>query len=511
MFRSVLAGLLVSSALVAVGQEGGTSPQMDDALAAGWKAGFICSATFNAGQPIEEIETNELDGIYPDFRKSFEELPNAVIDTEAKTVSVAFSTTLPPRMAAWRPGVGCSQLPIGADEEMIAFLPRLPEQLEIPEPQPETSLVLSPDVPPIIPNRPFERLGETIDAAFDSETFGQDSRTSGVLVARHGVIIGEKYARGIDAETPQRTWSVAKSFSASVIGVAVQMGFVNVSAPTGLEAWSSPGDPRGEITLGNLLNMASGLDSGQRGNRTDRTYFGGARVLDDALGHSLEAAPGTRYKYANNDTLLAMRTLREALDNDEVYHLMPYMALLWKIGATRTFMEMDWGGDVLSSSLVWTTARDMARLGQLHLQNGEWNGERILPDGWADYVSSPAPVQPRRANGYGAQWWLLNKTDGIPDDAYGAFGNRGQYLIVIPSLDVLIVRRGYDVNGGGRFDPNAFVAAVVAALDEDDLAHADAAPVNLLPEVQATEDAADEEEYRSPAFLPPPPEKEGGN
>ncbi|MEO1028205.1 MAG: serine hydrolase [Pseudomonadota bacterium] len=508
MLRSLMACMLASSAVFAAAQEGGTSPEMDAALAAGWKAGFICSASFNAGQPLEEIEANELDGIYPDFRKAYDVLPDAEIDQDAKTVSVAFSGALPPRMAAWRPGVGCTQLPIGAEAEMVDVLPRLPEGMEIPVPQPETSPILSPDVPPIIPNRTFKSLVETVAAAFDGETFGAGSRTSGVLVARNGVIIAEQYDRGIDAETPQRTWSVAKSFSASIIGVAVQKGFVNVSAPTGLEAWSAPGDPRGNITLGNLLSMASGLDSGQRGNRTDRTYFGGAKIVDDALGHSLEAAPGTRYKYANNDTLLAMRTLREAMDNDQAYHVMPYMELLWKIGATRTFLEMDWGGDLLSSSLVWTTARDMARLGQLHLQNGEWNGERILPDGWAGYVSAPAPVQPRRANGYGAQWWLLNKTEGIPEDAYGAFGNRGQYLIVIPSLDLLVVRRGYDVNGGGRFDPNGFATAVVAALKADDEAYADAAPTSLLPEAPKQDE---EQEFRSPRFLEPPKEDGDGN
>lgn len=484
--KSLISAVCILAAPWAVAQEGGTSADMDAALAAGWKAGFTCSATFNAGQSYQEILENELDGIYPDFREAFAEVGDPIIDDEAKIVSVDWSDKLPPRMAVWRPVMGCTQLPVGADSDLIAVLPEMPDDVLAPVPQPETSRILSPDVSRALPNQTFDNLEDTVAAAFDSVTFGEGSRTSGVLVARNGIILAEQYDRGIDAETPQRTWSVAKSFSASVIGVAVQKGIVNVIDPAGLEAWSTPGDPRGRITLSNLLNMASGLDSGRAGNRTDRTYFGGARIADDAVGHSLEAAPGTRFKYANNDTLLAMRTLREAMKDDEAYHRLPYESLLWKIGATRTFLETDWGGDVLSSSLVWTTARDMARLGQLHLQNGEWNGDRILPDGWAEYVSSPAPIQPTRQNGYGAQWWLFDKTEGVPTDAYGAFGNRGQYLIVIPSLDVLIVRRGYDVNGGGRFDPNAFAAAVVAALEADDAAAESRVlkPRSLLPETE---------------------------
>ncbi|MEE8371165.1 MAG: serine hydrolase, partial [Sphingomonadales bacterium] len=118
----------------------------------------------------------------------------------------------------------------------------------------------------------------------------------------------------------------------------------------------------------------------------------------------------------------------------------------------------------------WTTSRDLARLGVLHLNDGVWEGERILPKGWGEYVSTPAPVQPPvggRFPGYGAQWWLFNERfPEVPNDAYAAMGNRGQFLLVIPSKNLLIIRRGHDPAGGERFQLHDFAAAVLAALEE---------------------------------------------
>lgn len=131
---------------------------------------------------------------------------------------------------------------------------------------------------------------------------------------------------------------------------------------------------------------------------------------------------------------------------------------------THTTPETDWNGDFVMSSQVWTTARDLARLGLLYLNDGLWDGERILAEGWTEYVATPAPAQPDRDYGYGAQWWLAGGVSGLPADAYMARGNRGQYVTVIPSENLVIVRRGYDGRPGEYFDPAAFSADVVEAL-----------------------------------------------
>ncbi len=462
----VLVALVFQSGLAmapAAAAEGGDTPVMSRALAAGYKATFICSGLFNGRRPLPVIAANELSRHYPDYRDIMNALPGAIIDRKAKTVSVAWSETLPPRVAAWRPGLGCSQLPMGAGVTMAKLLPRL--DVPMPTvPAEDSARVLSPDAaaPEIADPMRLDRL---VASAFDAETYGAGTKTTGIIIAQNGTIIAEAYAHGLSAESPQRTWSVAKSISATVIGAAVHEGILTTQAPAGLEAWSAPGDPRGAITLGNLLNMASGLDSGVTGSRTDRLYFGGARVIDRAVPAGLEVAPGTRFKYANNDTLLAMRALRERMGDDLAYLAYPYQKVLWQIGAYRTVLETDWNGDFLSSSQVWTTARDLARVGQLYLQDGVWGGERILAEGWARYVATPAPAQPgARAWGYGAQWWLPNGENDLPEGVSLAAGHRGQYIVVVPSAGLLVVRRGYDESGGQSFLITRFAADVVSAV-----------------------------------------------
>lgn len=464
MKRAVLSGALLVLSGMGHAQEGGTSSQMDASLAAGWKAAFTCSASFNGGLPLETIERNELDGIYPDFREAYAKLADARIDRTRKIVSVAWSDTLPARFAVWREGFGCTQLPVGADLSNGMVLPSFSNWPAASGS--DTASAIGSDVVLTSDEGFYGALEVPLSFAFDGSTYGAGTRTSAVVVVSGGEVIAEQYARGVSANTPQRTWSVAKSFSATVIGAASYAGLFDYKGRTAISAWETSGDPRQKITTVNLLQMASGLDSGARGNRTDQLYFGGGTVVDNALGKSLEAAPGTRFKYANNDTILAMRALRERLGDDAVYHSLPYEKLLWKIGATHTTFEVDWNGDFLSSSMIWTTARDMARLGQLYLQDGVWGGERILPEDWIEFVSTPAPVQPQRRNGfgYGAQFWLLNNVEGVPSDTYAGLGNRGQHLVIIPSLDIVLVRRGYDVNGGTPFDIGAFTRDVLASM-----------------------------------------------
>jgi CubicO group peptidase (beta-lactamase class C family) len=174
-------------------------------------------------------------------------------------------------------------------------------------------------------------------------------------------------------------------------------------------------------------------------------------------------APGTRFRYANNDTLLAVRGLRAKLGDGERALAFPLTDLFWKVGMTRTVPETDWQGNHILSSQVWTTARDLARMGLLYLNDGVWNGERILPPGWGTYVSRKGPAQPERGEGYGATFWTFAPDSGLPADGYIAQGNRGQYLAIIPSRRVVIVRRGYD-GAGTAFDPDPFIRDVLAAL-----------------------------------------------
>ncbi|HEX9965080.1 MAG TPA: serine hydrolase [Allosphingosinicella sp.] len=436
-------------------------PEYVRALAAGYKASFLCSDLFNAGQSEEQVAKDDLKRIYPELEPIIPGL-EAKIDRQAKIVSVAFSDKLPPRVAAWRPHLGCAQLPIGATAEAARLLPRLSvnpamdRNDRLPWPNGDRKAEAR-------PRGDSCALTRAVAAAFDRRTYGQGSETTAVLIVQGGRIVAERYREDFDMHMSQRTWSVAKSLAGTIVGAAVQQGLLDVNAPAPIPEWKSPGDPRSAITTDNLLRMASGLHSDAAGNRTDATYFGGSSVTENAAQWPLETAPGTRFRYANNDILLAIRGLRAKLGDGERALAFPFEGLLWKIGMTRTVPETDWQGNFILSSQVWTTARDLARLGLLYQNDGIWNGERILPSGWGAYVSRHGPAQPPSGFGYGATFWTFPPPSGLPPDAYIAQGNRGQYLAIIPSRAIVVVRRGYD-GPGTAFDPAPFVRDMLSAL-----------------------------------------------
>ena len=452
---------------------------------AGYKAAFTCSATFNASLDGPVIAANELTGIYPDYRAQMAALPEAQINESARTVSVFYAEDMPPRIAAWRPGFGCSQLPQGARLEDAAWLPRFESWM--PAGGPDRASAIGYNVQITLPVHITDRLEAPVSFAFDGQTYGAGTQTSAVVVVRGGEVVAERYDRGIGPETPQRTWSVAKSITATILGAAANDGIIGPDSTALLAEWRAGGDPRRNITLANLLHMNSGLETGPRGSRTDAVYFGGARVTDTALNASLAHPPGTRFNYSNNDTLAAIRALREAIGDDVAFHNYPYREVLWKIGARRTTLETDWNGDFISSSQVWTTARDLARIGQLYLNDGRWAGEQILHPDWKAFVMTPAPAQPDIEFGYGAQFWLMDGLAGIPRDAFAAMGHRGQYVVIIPSEDLVIVRRGYDESGGTRFDIAGFTRDVVASIRVAEAARLQAEEEARLAEMSDSE------------------------
>lgn len=459
-------GFIALSAVIGVSWAHALTPDPAHfSLAAGYKAAFSCSGRFNADRNAEQIAGDELNRIYPDYREAMAVLPDAVVDEDAKTVSVHYNGGV--RIAVWRAFLGCVQLPSGAEE----FAPPT-VSINRPEKKTDAMWPVGEQTENVLADMPhgYDLAGVVADA-FDRTTYGEGTETTAVLVVKDGAIVAEKYRQGFGATTSQRTWSVAKSIAATVIGAAVQDQIMETDEPAGLKVWSALGDPRTAITIEHLLHMASGLTSPTAGNRTDDVYFGGGRVIDHAITNRLVATPGTRWRYANNDTMAVMRALREKMDDDQRFLEYPFTEILIPLGMDHTFLETDWNGDFILSSQVWTTARDLARLGLLYLNDGVWQGRRILPEGWAAYVSSPAPAQPPRlrANGelnpgYGAQFWLYGEDHGLPDGTYAARGNRGQYLMIVPDRDVLIVRRGFD--DGGGFDIARFSADVLASLPE---------------------------------------------
>ncbi|GAA4040729.1 serine hydrolase domain-containing protein [Parerythrobacter jejuensis] len=442
---------LAASPATAQSQQEQLDSRYDRALAAGYKALFLCSALANSerngsSRTVESIEQWELTGIQEPLNSIVPEL-NATIERHEngtmERVSVDWADGMPPRFAVHIETGGCSLTPIGGVRSMYGR----------PAAEPASR---KREMAPIA--APGPRFAPLVANALSTE-YGEGVRTTAVYITHKGRPVAEAYAAGFDPGTPQRTWSVAKSLAATLVGATVERGELTVeeSAFLGFRR----GEPRKAITIDHLLRMASGRYSDTPGNRTDPLYWGGGSVLETALKWPLVHQPGSVFRYANNDTLAATQAMARASRDHS-----PEDFLL-RVGMTHTVPETDWRAQYVLSSQVWSTARDLAKLGQLYLDGGVLpDGTRILPENWTEYVSAPSGPQPvGRPFGYGAGFWLLNTSQGVPADAFAAFGNRGQYVVIVPSREVVIVRRGEDMVGT-RFDIAAFTRDVLAALEE---------------------------------------------
>ena len=278
-FAFLTASLALGLSPLAQAQTSDPSDTTKLAMAAGYKAIFTCSGYFTAGQTEAEIESNELDGIYVDYRPLMENLSASYIDEDNRAVEVAYDANLLPRTAVWRPGIGCSLLPVGASPDMTAWLPSFSNMPSMSEP--DNSTALGDNVTLTDNTFALDLLGVPVSFAFDGSTYGEGTRTSAVVVLHKGQVVAEQYARGIDRTNPQRTWSVAKSLTSTILGAAIYDGILGLDTEAVIEDFNKGGDPRRAITVRDALNMASGLESNTPGGRTDRLYFGGMSILDE--------------------------------------------------------------------------------------------------------------------------------------------------------------------------------------------------------------------------------------
>lgn len=290
-----------------------------------------------------------------------------------------------------------------------------------------------------------------VDALLD-EMFAEPqpaamTRTDAVVVVHGGRIVEERYRAGLTANDTLPSWSMAKSILHAAVGVLVGEGRLDVSAPAAVPEWRSPDDPRSAITLNDLLQMVPGLKFAEDYVRDDVSdvikmlFRPGA---DDtgafAANFPLIAPPGTVSNYSSGTSNIISRIVRDMVGRDEAYAAFLRRAIFDRIGMTTATPKFDRSGTWIGSSYCFATAQDFARFGLLYLRDGVWDGARILPDGWVDYARTPAPAQPTDSpRGYGAHWWLLDH------DPYGTFfasGYLGQYIFVVPALDLVVVRSG---------------------------------------------------------------------
>lgn len=436
----------------------------------GQQAVFMCNGLFTSKRTLEQIFEQEL---------AFLSQPvgtasggDYVVDWERQAVAIGAAGGTPIMRAAYRNGIGCV---IMAPDQSFEDIDSLPS-LDLPPPPGDPSTIAWPNgdfveqrsLPPGID---AAALQSASDWAFDRES--PEQVTLSLLVVHAGQIVHERYAPGVDATTRTRTWSTAKSIAATLIGMLVDQGRMSLDQPLGFDWYpkvaSEHSDPRARITLRHVLNMSSGLypldnEGLEYATGSGLSYWAGASSIHQMRDRGLIREPGTYWDYENYDTLRAVYAMKQVLGED-VYLEFPRRALLDRIGMRNTLLSVDRFGDFILSSQVYTNARDLARFGMLYLQGGVWDGERLLSEEWIEFVRTPAPALKQLNNFYGGQWWLVpdDRTD-VPKDAYSTSGNRGQYTIVVPSHDVVIVRRGLDYGEQG-FDRWALTGEVLKAIE----------------------------------------------
>lgn len=413
-------------------------------------AGFakvVCSAVFITGLDPDFAAENV--GYFTAPYDVRARLGKPVVDREQKQVHVAVPGGVT-RTAVYAGDQGCVTLPVGKDSlnfQPIKLKTSLPDASKQAWPMGD---VLSNE--PLSPELDMARVKEAVDAAFDPP----EGKTAAFVVTWKGRLIAERYAPGITAQTPLESWSMGKSVTATLIGVLIQQGVYELWQPAPIPEWEEGIDVRSEIRIADLLHMSSGLrikapedpDYDPTGTYADHFYLytGSVDSFHYAATRPLQWLPGKVGRYRNTDPVLINYLIRLAVEKrGEEYLLFPRRALFDKLGMRTMVVETDPFGNFLMQGYEFASARDWARLGNLYLQDGVWNGERILPDRFAKFVSTLAPAWVADHNPvYGGFFWING--DGsypVPRDAYFMSGAGGQTTMIIPSHQLVVVRLGH--------------------------------------------------------------------
>jgi CubicO group peptidase (beta-lactamase class C family) len=297
------------------------------------------------------------------------------------------------------------------------------------------------------------KMKEAMDVGFGPP----EGMTLALLVTYKGRIVGERYGPSIGIHTPLESWSMGKSLTGTLMGILLKRGAYQLDQPAPIPEWQRPGDPRQEIRIIDLMRMSSGLllrgpsdpdFHPENPGYLDHLYLytGTVNSFQYAATRPQEWKPNSVGRYRNTDPVLTNYLIRLAVEQTgEDYHAFPQRSLFDKIGIRDAIMETDPYGNFLTQGYEFLPARDWARLANLYLQDGAWNGERILPEGYVSYVKTVAPAWAADGNPvYGGGFFWVNRDGGwpLPRSAFGMLGAGGQSVRIIPSHGLVVVRIG---------------------------------------------------------------------
>jgi len=426
-------------------------------IISGYGAKSICSNVFICQRNPADIIKSDL-GSFP------LNLGKYKIDMQEQSVTGTV-LGIAKRKAVFRQGLGATLINDQGEIEPIPAVNILPTMASgndgLDEPIRTSARKLSDDFD-------AQQLQSALQEAFK----GQEGKrgTRAVVVVHNGQIVAEQYAPGFDEKSKLAGWSLAKSITAALMGILVKQGKLNIHDPAPVEEWKN--DERSSITIKDLLQMSSGLQWWEYyaapSDATNMLYRE-PNMGEFALRKKLTTRPGTRYNYSSGSTNILSRIIRQTVAENEYYQF-PYKELLHKIGMYDTVLEVDAGGTFVGSSYCFATARDWANFGLLFLNDGVYNHERILPENWVEFTKTATTARSKKKEDiYGAHWWLNTAQDStnksfplVPDDCFMAKGYEGQYIWVIPSQDLVVVRLALEK--GNKLDPNVFLPAIIKSL-----------------------------------------------
>jgi CubicO group peptidase (beta-lactamase class C family) len=369
--------------------------------------------------------------------------------------------------AEWRPGLGATRVVEGAGELPTSIPDEVPAlQDSVPWPLGES--------PELAPLSDSQRRGvkAAIDRIFTDEA-GNSNGTHAVVLVVDGRLVAERYREGYDRHTPILGWSMTKSVTGTLIGRLIaleRLAGIEMRAP--VPEWSAKDDPRGEISLEELLRMRSGLEffANYELPWADslQMLFRSADCAGFAAQKPLAHPPGAVWSYSDGTANILARIVRDHAGDTEAERLaFPQRHLFGPLRMSTAVICVDASGTWIGSSLMLASARDWARYGQLHIDDGVFAGERLLPEGWVDFAASATPESDGRCYG-GAQFWRFDEEalldahgDGVPPEVGGilyASGHAGQYVWMDRRRRLVLVRLGILEPG---FDPMAFLTDIL--------------------------------------------------
>ena len=300
--------------------------------------------------------------------------------------------------------------------------------------------------------------GSPVDALFAPGV----GETRAVLFVRGGQVVAKRYEPGYSDENRFISWSMAKTVTAVLVGELVADGKLTLDAPAPIAEWHKPGDPRGAITLRQLLNMSSGLQHTEIGDPvensdTNQTLFvsGTQDMAARAIAAPLEAKPGAKFEYSSLTTVILAeiiaRTLTASKDpatRAAVYRSFAEDRLFRPAGITSAVFDFDGAGTQIGGSIIYMTLDDFGRFGRVLLDGRGADGSQLIAPDWLAFMRTPSPTNAE----YGGQTWL-NRAGGAdkepnlfpgkgPDTLYSCIGHLGQFVIVSPDQDMVLVRLG---------------------------------------------------------------------